>query len=46
MTLYFLKHNAVSFPIGEARKSLLAFVDVVEGKKPGLVEKWEPDLIT
>jgi guanylate kinase len=33
------------FPIGEARKSLLAFVDLVEGRIPEHVEKWERDLV-
>ena len=34
------------FPIGEARKSLLSFVDLVEGRTPMQAEKWEPGLVS
>ena len=37
--------DAFTFPIGEARISLLTFVDLVEGRTTGHTEKWEPDLV-
>jgi guanylate kinase len=32
------------FPLGEARKALDAFVDLLEGRQTSHVEKWGPDL--
>jgi len=37
--------NAFYYPLGDARKSLLAFVDLMAGKKAEISEKWESDLI-
>ncbi len=37
--------NAFYYPIGDARKSLLAFVALKTGKKPDISEKWESSLI-
>jgi guanylate kinase len=37
--------DAFTFPIGEARISLLTFVDLVEGRTTGHTEKWEPVLV-
>ena len=37
--------EAFFFPVGDARRSLLAFVDLLEGKPPGWVEKWEEELL-
>lgn len=33
------------FPVGDARKALLAFVDLLEGRIPALAEKWNQDLL-
>ena len=33
------------YPIGDARKALLSFVDVLDGKKPRFGEKWPRNLI-
>ena len=33
------------YPLGDARKALIAFADLLAGKLPDSVEKWEPDLI-
>lgn len=37
--------DAFYFPLGDARKSLLAFVNLIRGEKSEWVEKWEPDLL-
>jgi len=37
--------EAFNFPLGDARKALLAFVDLLEGRRPLIAEKWEPGLI-
>jgi len=33
------------YPLGEARRALLAFVDLLEGRVPPCAEKWEPSLL-
>ncbi len=33
------------YPIGDARRTLLSFVDVLEGKEPRCAEKWSADLL-
>ncbi len=38
--------DAFYYPIGDARKALLAFVDLLKGKESSLVESWEKDLIS
>lgn len=37
--------DAFYFPLGDARKALLAFVAVLEGETPPVVEKWEEHLL-
>ena len=37
--------EAFYYPIGDARKALSAFVELLEGKIPPAVEKWEESLI-
>lgn len=37
--------DAFFFPIGDARRSLLTFVDLLEGNTPGWVENWEEELL-
>ena len=37
--------DAFYFPLGDARKTLIAFVEILEGKIPPGVEKWEEDLL-
>ena len=37
--------DAFYYPVGDARKALLAFADLVGGKGSPLVEKWEEDLL-
>jgi guanylate kinase len=37
--------NAFYFPVGDARKALLAFADLINGKVPPLVEKWDEQLL-
>jgi guanylate kinase len=37
--------NAFYFPVGDARKALLAFADLIDGKVPPLVEKWDEQLL-
>jgi guanylate kinase len=37
--------DAFYYPLGDARKALRAFVDLLEGRVPAQVEKWEPDLL-
>jgi guanylate kinase len=38
--------NAFYFPVGDARKALLAFADLVDGKVSPLVEKWDEQLLS
>ena len=38
--------NAFYFPVGDARKALLAFADLIDGKVPPLVEKWDEQLLS
>jgi guanylate kinase len=38
--------DAFYYPVGDARKALLAFADLVGGKNSTLVEKWEEQLLT
>ncbi|MBR9998889.1 MAG: hypothetical protein KFF73_07960 [Cyclobacteriaceae bacterium] len=37
--------DAFYYPVGEARKSLLCFIDIMEGRVPDFAEKWDPELI-
>ena len=37
--------DAFYYPLGDARKALLAFVDLLEGRVPAHAEKWEADLL-
>ncbi len=37
--------EAFYYPLGDARKALLAFVDLLEGRGPAHAEKWEPGVI-
>ena len=37
--------NAFYYPVGDARRALLALADLISGKVPTLVEKWEKDLL-
>ena len=37
--------EAFYYPIGDARRSLMSFVELLEGKTPPAVEKWEESLI-
>jgi guanylate kinase len=36
--------NAFYYPIGEARKTLLSLVEILEGRKPSSAEKWDETL--
>jgi hypothetical protein len=38
--------DAFYYPLGEARKALLAFVDLVAGRVPSLAEKWDEELLS
>jgi len=38
--------DALSFPLGDARKALISFVQLLEGDVPVEVESWEEGLIT
>jgi guanylate kinase len=38
--------DAFYFPVGDARKALLAFADLVDGKFSPLVEKWDERLLS
>jgi len=38
--------DAFYYPLGDARKTLLAFADLVGGKIPALVEKWDEGLLS
>jgi guanylate kinase len=37
--------NAFYYPVGDARRALLAFADLISGRVPAFVEKWEKDLL-
>lgn len=37
--------NAFYYPIGDARKAMLAFADILQGKTPEWSEHWEEDLM-
>jgi guanylate kinase len=37
--------DAFYFPLGDARKSLLAFVSLLRGEQPEWAETWEPGLL-
>lgn len=37
--------NAFYYPVGDARRALLAFADLISGRVPPFVEKWEQDLL-
>ena len=38
--------EAFYYPLGEARRALLAFVDLLEGRIPACAEKWEDGLVS
>jgi guanylate kinase len=38
--------DAFYYPVGDAYKTLLAFADLVTGRVPAAVEKWEADLLS
>jgi guanylate kinase len=38
--------NAFYFPVGDARKALLAFADLIDGKVSSWVEKWDEQLLS
>jgi guanylate kinase len=38
--------DAFYYPVGDARKALLAFADLVDGRLPPLVEKWDEQFLT
>jgi len=37
--------EAFYYPLGDARKTLLAFAAILEGKVPENMEKWEEELV-
>ena len=37
--------NGFYYPVGDARRALLAFADLINGRVPPFVEKWEKDLL-
>lgn len=37
--------NAFYYPIGEARKTLFSFVEILQGRKAPYAEKWEKNLV-
>jgi guanylate kinase len=37
--------DAFYYPVGDARQTLLAFAELLEGKVPAQVETWEQDLV-
>jgi guanylate kinase len=37
--------EAFYYPLGDARRALLAFLDLLEGRIPSCAEKWEPGLL-
>jgi guanylate kinase len=38
--------DAFYYPLGDARRALLAFVDLLEGRAPACAEKWEAGLLS
>jgi guanylate kinase len=38
--------DAFYYPLGDARRALLAFVDLLEGRVPSCAEKWEAGLLS
>jgi len=38
--------EAFYYPLGDARRALLAFVDLLEGRMPACAEKWEDGLVS
>jgi guanylate kinase len=38
--------NAFYYPLGDARRAMLAFVDLLEGRTPACAEKWDTGLVT
>ena len=38
--------NAFYYPVGDSRKALLAFADLIAGKASPLVEKWDERLLS
>jgi guanylate kinase len=38
--------DAFYYPLGDARKSLRAFVALLRGEWPDEAERWEPDLLS
>jgi guanylate kinase len=38
--------NAFYYPVGDARKSLLAFAELLAGNVPNLVERWDESLLS
>ncbi|MDY6985989.1 MAG: hypothetical protein SVE93_06275 [Candidatus Thermoplasmatota archaeon] len=37
--------SALYYPVGDARRTLLSFVDILEGREPRFFERWERDLL-
>jgi guanylate kinase len=37
--------DAFYYPVGDARKALTAFVDLLRGRVPAIAEQWDPDLL-
>ncbi len=37
--------EAFNYPLGDARKALLALADLLEGRQPSIAERWEPGLV-
>ena len=33
------------YPVGDARRTLLSFIDILEGREPRFFERWESDLL-
>ncbi len=38
--------DAFFYPLGDARKALLAFVELYHGRETGTREKWEEELLS
>jgi len=37
--------SAFNYPLGDARRAVLSFVDILEGRKPRFFERWDEDLL-
>ena len=37
--------SAFNYPLGDARRAMLSFVDVLEGRKPRFFERWDEELL-